>query len=171
MSQVSWIRRSDGYPLYIGDERFINDKRFELISTRLVVCAYYGSEWLWFFQPAGLGANGEFERKFEEIGVIWGNLRGNNSEWSQPGRKPHNWCRPAITIIIITTIFVIIVIFIINTTTTIFSTWCKLEPRDPCVLPRALFNVLLGPADWNSRICLGWINFEMLTILTIVISR
>ena len=33
--QVSWIRRSDGYPLYIGDERFINDKRFELISTRL----------------------------------------------------------------------------------------------------------------------------------------
>ena len=34
--QVSWIRRSDGYPLYIGEERFINDKRFELISTRWV---------------------------------------------------------------------------------------------------------------------------------------
>ena len=53
MSQVSWIRRSDGYPLYIGDERFINDKRFELISTRLVGCAYCGFQtaiaYIWRF--------------------------------------------------------------------------------------------------------------------------
>ena len=55
MSQVSWIRRSDGYPLYIGDERFINDKRFELISTRLVVFAYCGFQtaiaYIWRFCP------------------------------------------------------------------------------------------------------------------------
>ena len=24
------------------------------------------------------------------------NLRGNNSEWSQPGRKPHNKCHPVV---------------------------------------------------------------------------
>ena len=48
------------------------------------------------------------------------------------------------------------------------STWCKLEPRDPWVLPRALFRVLLGPADWNSRICLEMINVISVTIITIV---
>ena len=48
------------------------------------------------------------------------------------------------------------------------STWCKLEPRDPWVLPRALFRVLLGPADWNSRICLEMIIVISVTIVTIV---
>ena len=42
--------------------------------------------------PAWLGENGEFERTFEEIRR---NLRENNSEGSQPGRKPHNNSRPA----------------------------------------------------------------------------
>ena len=51
---------------------------------------------------------------------------------------------------------------------TMISTWCKLEPRDPWVLPRALFRVLLGPADWNSRICLEMIIFISVTIVTIV---
>ena len=48
------------------------------------------------------------------------------------------------------------------------STWCKLEPRDPWVLPRALFRVLLGPADWNSRICLEMTIVISVTIVTIV---
>ena len=25
---------------------------------------------------------------------VWGGLRGNNSEWSQPGMKPYDWCHP-----------------------------------------------------------------------------
>ena len=29
---------------------------------------------------------------WEEMENLRGNLRGNNSEWSQAGRKPHNWC-------------------------------------------------------------------------------
>ena len=37
------------------------------------------SGWLWLFQPASRAG-----RKWR----ICGNLRGNNSEWSQPGRKP-----------------------------------------------------------------------------------
>ena len=32
--QVSWMRRQDGYPIIIGKEKYINDDRFELISTR-----------------------------------------------------------------------------------------------------------------------------------------
>ena len=51
------------------------------------------------------------------------------------------------------------------------STWCKLEPRDPWVLPRALFRVLLGPADWNSRICLEMIIVISVTIVTITLIR
>ena len=43
--------------------------------------------------PAGLGGNGEFERKFEEI---LGNLRGNSSGKSQLGAKPHNKSHPAL---------------------------------------------------------------------------
>ena len=29
--QVSWIRKSDGYILYIGEIKFVDDERFELI--------------------------------------------------------------------------------------------------------------------------------------------
>jgi len=31
---VSWMRTSDGYPLFIGNEKYINDQRFELVSRR-----------------------------------------------------------------------------------------------------------------------------------------
>jgi len=31
---VSWMRTSDGYPLFIGNEKYINDQRFELVSWR-----------------------------------------------------------------------------------------------------------------------------------------
>jgi len=31
---VSWMRNSDGYPLFIGHEKYINDQRFELVSIR-----------------------------------------------------------------------------------------------------------------------------------------
>jgi len=31
---VSWMRNSDGYPLFIGNEKYINDQRFELVSRR-----------------------------------------------------------------------------------------------------------------------------------------
>jgi len=31
---VSWMRTSDGYPLFIGNEKYINDQRFELLSRR-----------------------------------------------------------------------------------------------------------------------------------------
>ena len=31
---------------------------------------------------------------WEEMEILRGNLRGNNSEWCQPGRKPHNQCHP-----------------------------------------------------------------------------
>ena len=32
--QVSWMRNYDGYPLFIGHEKYINDQRFELVSRR-----------------------------------------------------------------------------------------------------------------------------------------
>ena len=32
--QVSWIRKRDGYMLYIGDIKFVDDERFELIQGR-----------------------------------------------------------------------------------------------------------------------------------------
>ncbi|XP_023340316.1 protein amalgam [Eurytemora carolleeae] len=32
---VSWMRSLDGYPIYIGKEKYINDDRFELISNRI----------------------------------------------------------------------------------------------------------------------------------------
>lgn len=31
---VSWMRSCDGYPLFIGSEKYINDQRFELVSRR-----------------------------------------------------------------------------------------------------------------------------------------
>jgi len=31
---VSWMRTLDGYPLFIGNEKYINDQRFELVSRR-----------------------------------------------------------------------------------------------------------------------------------------
>lgn len=31
---VSWMRTCDGYPLFIGKEKYINDQRFELVSRR-----------------------------------------------------------------------------------------------------------------------------------------
>lgn len=31
---VSWMRTADGYPIYIGREKYINDDRFELVSSR-----------------------------------------------------------------------------------------------------------------------------------------
>jgi len=31
---VSWMRNLDGYPLFIGHEKYINDQRFELVSRR-----------------------------------------------------------------------------------------------------------------------------------------
>jgi len=31
---VSWMRNYDGYPLFIGHEKYINDQRFELVSRR-----------------------------------------------------------------------------------------------------------------------------------------
>lgn len=31
---VSWMRTLDGYPLFIGNEKYINDQRFELLSRR-----------------------------------------------------------------------------------------------------------------------------------------
>ena len=32
--QVSWMRTQDAYPLFIGNEKYINDQRFELVSRR-----------------------------------------------------------------------------------------------------------------------------------------
>ena len=32
--KVSWMRNYDGYPLFIGHEKYINDQRFELVSRR-----------------------------------------------------------------------------------------------------------------------------------------
>ena len=32
LPQVSWIRKRDGYMLYIGDIKFVDDERFELIQ-------------------------------------------------------------------------------------------------------------------------------------------
>jgi len=31
---VSWMRTNDGYPLYIGKEKYISDQRFDLVSRR-----------------------------------------------------------------------------------------------------------------------------------------
>ena len=43
--------------------------------------------WLWLFQPVSRAG-----RKWR----IWEEIWGNNSEWSQLGRRPHNWSHPIV---------------------------------------------------------------------------
>lgn len=41
LPQVSWIRKRDGYMLYIGDIKFVDDERFELIQGNWKIASYW----------------------------------------------------------------------------------------------------------------------------------